>query len=115
MSHFLARLVDRARGTAPRVEPLVKPRFAPAPIFEVGPDAEGLPPGREQQPAIARQALSAEKPGAKRVWEPEKSPIRPENPVAGRKPETVPMANRSTLMVKPAQAANRAEPLGRND
>ncbi len=28
MSHFLARLVERARGTAPRVEPVVAPRFA---------------------------------------------------------------------------------------
>jgi hypothetical protein len=28
MTHFLARLVDRARGTAPRVEPLIAPRFA---------------------------------------------------------------------------------------
>jgi hypothetical protein len=30
MSHFLARLVERARGTAPRVEPIIAPRFAPA-------------------------------------------------------------------------------------
>lgn len=29
MTHFLSRLVKRARGTAPRVEPLVAPRFAP--------------------------------------------------------------------------------------
>jgi hypothetical protein len=30
MSHFLSRLVERARGTAPWVEPIVAPRFAPA-------------------------------------------------------------------------------------
>ena len=30
MTHFLARLVERARGTAPRVEPLLPSRFAPA-------------------------------------------------------------------------------------
>jgi hypothetical protein len=30
MKHFLARLVDRARGNAPRVEPIVASRFAPA-------------------------------------------------------------------------------------
>jgi hypothetical protein len=30
MTHFLARLVDRARGTASRVEPIVRSRFAPA-------------------------------------------------------------------------------------
>jgi len=115
MSHFLARLVDRARGIAPRVEPLVTPRFAPAPIFEAGSEVEGLPPGREQHPTIARQALSAEKRGAKRVWEPEKPQVMPENPIADRKPETVPIANHPTLMVMPAQAAIRVKPLGRND
>ncbi|MEA3207806.1 MAG: hypothetical protein QOE70_863 [Chthoniobacter sp.] len=30
MTHFLARLVDRARGTAPRVEPVIASRFASA-------------------------------------------------------------------------------------
>ena len=30
MTHFLSRLVDRARGTAARVEPLIRSRFAPA-------------------------------------------------------------------------------------
>jgi hypothetical protein len=29
MTHFLARLVERARGTAPRIEPLIASRFAP--------------------------------------------------------------------------------------
>ncbi|MHC1767295.1 MAG: hypothetical protein AB9869_23955 [Verrucomicrobiia bacterium] len=29
MSHYLARLVERARGTAPRVNPIVASRFAP--------------------------------------------------------------------------------------
>jgi hypothetical protein len=31
MTHFLARLVERARGTAARVEPIIAPRFAPDP------------------------------------------------------------------------------------
>jgi hypothetical protein len=35
MTHFLARLVERARGTAPRVEPILVPRFAPAPVVEI--------------------------------------------------------------------------------
>jgi hypothetical protein len=30
MTHFLARLVERARGTAPRVAPIIASRFAPA-------------------------------------------------------------------------------------
>jgi len=116
MSHFLARLVDRARGTAPRVEPLITPRFAPAPIFEVGSEAESLPSGREQQPAIARQALSAEKPGAKRVWEPEKPQVLPENPVVDRKPEKllVPITEGLGLVVRPSQADNRALPSSQN-
>jgi len=40
MSHFLARLVERARGTAPRVEPAVAPRFAPTPIVEIASEVE---------------------------------------------------------------------------
>ncbi len=43
MTHFLARLVERARGTAPRVEPIVAPRFAPAPVNETAPEGETPP------------------------------------------------------------------------
>jgi hypothetical protein len=35
MSHFLTRLVERARGTAQRVEPIIAPLFAPAPLSEI--------------------------------------------------------------------------------
>jgi hypothetical protein len=35
MSHFLARLVDRTRGTASRVEPIIASRFASAPFPEL--------------------------------------------------------------------------------
>jgi hypothetical protein len=35
MSHFLTRLVERARGTARRVEPTIAPLFAPAPLSEI--------------------------------------------------------------------------------
>ncbi len=58
MSHFLARLVDRARGTAPCVEPLVAPRFAPAPIFEVAAEVEALPPQRRDQQPTAEEKSS---------------------------------------------------------
>lgn len=34
MTHFLARLVDRTRGTASRVEPLIRSQFAPGAEFE---------------------------------------------------------------------------------
>ena len=34
MTHFLSRLVDRSRGTAPRVEPLIRSSFAPGATHE---------------------------------------------------------------------------------
>lgn len=43
MTHFLARLVERTRGTAARVEPLIASRFAsaPGPELPVEPEAAG--------------------------------------------------------------------------
>lgn len=46
MTHFLARLVERARGTAPRVEPTLAPRFAAAPVAEMASEHEAPPPAR---------------------------------------------------------------------
>jgi hypothetical protein len=43
MTHFLARLVERARGTGPRVEPIVAPRFAPSPFAEIASEVEPFP------------------------------------------------------------------------
>lgn len=40
MTHFLARLVGRTRGEVPRVEPIVAPRFAPAPVAEIAREPE---------------------------------------------------------------------------
>ena len=48
MSHFLSRLIERARGTAPRVEPVIAPRFAPAPIAEIATETEAAAPARRQ-------------------------------------------------------------------
>jgi len=42
MKHFLTRLVERARGTAPLVEPIIAPRFAPAPAAEAAPEPEAV-------------------------------------------------------------------------
>ena len=48
MTHFLGRLVERARGTVPRVEPIIAPRFAPVPVAEVASEIEApLPIPRE--------------------------------------------------------------------
>ena len=57
MSHFLARLVERARGTAPRVEPIVAPRFAPTPIVEIASEVETPRPERgDQQPTVEEKS-----------------------------------------------------------
>lgn len=40
MTHFLARLVERTRGTGPRIEPIIAPRFAPAPVVEIASESE---------------------------------------------------------------------------
>ena len=61
MTHFLARLVERARGTAPHVEPLIAPRFASDPPMEITTEVEwpaapgairpARPPGTTSLPA----------------------------------------------------------------
>ena len=89
MSHFLARLVERARGTAARVEPIVAPRFAPTPIVEIASEVEAPPPERgDQQPtveekssprAVPHQEASAAKGEAKILRESEKSSL-PQQP-----------------------------------
>ena len=43
MTHFLARLVERARGTALQIEPIIAPRFAPAPAVEMTTEVEAPP------------------------------------------------------------------------
>lgn len=57
MSHFLGRLVERARGTASRVEPVVAPRFAPTPIVEIASEIETPRPERgDQQPTVDKKS-----------------------------------------------------------
>lgn len=51
MTNFLTRLVDRARGVAPRVEPIVAPRFAPAAVETIEVEQP-----RRAMPASARPA-----------------------------------------------------------
>jgi len=61
MTHFLARLVERARGTAPRIEPIIAPRFAPAPVVEITSQSEASPPGRgEPGPPEAIESANPE-------------------------------------------------------
>jgi hypothetical protein len=57
MSYFLARLVERARGTAARIEPIVAPRFAPTAIVEIASEVETPRPERgDQQPTVAEKS-----------------------------------------------------------
>jgi hypothetical protein len=57
MSHFLARLVERARGTAPRVEPVFAPRFGPTPIVEIASEVETPPVERsDQRPTVEEKS-----------------------------------------------------------
>jgi hypothetical protein len=55
MSHYLARLVERTLGTARRVEPIIAPLFAAAPLSEISqePLAPTRPTSPEVQPATA--------------------------------------------------------------
>jgi hypothetical protein len=49
MTHFLDRLVDRARGEAPRVEPLLTPRFASSAFTEAAEEKEVAPDTRSER------------------------------------------------------------------
>jgi hypothetical protein len=61
MTHFLARLVDRARGTASRVEPIIPSRFAPADslggeiLQEISTEIESRSPITSTEPKPAPQ------------------------------------------------------------
>jgi hypothetical protein len=89
MSHFLARLVERARGTAARVEPIVALRFAPTPIVEIASEVETPRPERtDQEPtpekkslprAVPQQEAPAENAEPKIIRRSEKSAL-PEQP-----------------------------------
>lgn len=121
MSHFLARLVERARGTAPRVEPVVAPRFAPTPIVEIASEVETPPPERsDQRPtveekssprAVVRQEVPTEKAEAKVLRESEK-PSLPQQPE-----KLLPLemsAVDSTAFVRPSPSTNRPVPTVKN-
>jgi hypothetical protein len=75
MTHFLARLAERARGTAPRVEPLIVPHFAPSDlsgshtVSEITTEIEApaaATPASESKPAAATP-LSQSKPVPRRA------------------------------------------------
>jgi len=122
MSHFLARLVERARGTAARVEPMVAPRFAPAAIVEIASEVETPRPERgDQQPtveekssprAVPHQEAPAGKGEAKILPESEK-PSLPQQ----REKLLVPMEKsvvNSTAIVRPSLSGDSPMPAMKN-
>jgi hypothetical protein len=122
MSYFLARLVERARGTAPRVEPVVAPRFAPSPIVEIASEVETPPlERRHHQPkveekssprAVVQQETPGEKDEANIVRESEKSSL-PQQPGKLLVPMEMGSVD-STVFVRASQPADRPVPGARN-
>ena len=122
MSHFLARLVERARGTAARVEPIVAPRFAPTAIVEIASEVETPRPERgDQQPtvekkssprAFSHQEASAAKGETKILRESEK-PSLPQQPEKLLVPMEKSVVN-STAIVRPSLAGDSPVPAMKN-
>ena len=122
MNHFLARLVERARGTAPRVEPLVTPWFAPTPIVEIASEVETPPLERSDQRstveekssprAVVQQETPAEKAEPKVLRESEKSslPQQPEKLLVPMEKSAVD----STAFVRPSLSTDRPMPMLKN-
>jgi hypothetical protein len=122
MSHVLARLVERARGTAPLVEPFVTPRFAPTPIVEIASEVEApSSERRDPQPTVeenssSRAVVQQEAPPRKAernvLREAEKSSLQ-------QQPEKllVPIEKNavdSTVFVRPSLPTNRPVPAVKN-
>ena len=129
MSHFLATLVERARGTAARVEPLVTPRFAPTPIVEIASEVETPPPARSDQQLKVKQGSSrrevisqpflAEQFEAQTIREPDKSSLPPEIVAPDPEPEKLLVSPKmiaagSTVLVRRPQARDRPALLVKN-
>lgn len=125
MSHFLARLIERTRGTAARVEPLVTPRFASTPIVEMSSEMETPPQvWRDRQPKMEkgsspRSSVQDQTPIGKTAQklpgEPDKSLLSPEIVASGAEPEQLLVPPKKSadlrLVVRPYEARDRATPL----
>jgi len=123
MSHFLARLVERTRGTAARVEPLVTPRFAPTSMVEIASELEAPSPAwSDHQPKVEKGSSSlasvneqarARKNEPKVLRESDKSSLSRESMAADPEPEqllvspTMVPADSKSVVRRP-QARDRA-------
>lgn len=131
MTHFLGRLVERARGTAPRVEPIIAPRFAPTPSAETATEVEpapiaGIVTATESAPPARREARAPEatKPAGRASVRQEK--VEAQDPAEesversverGRETLLVPMEIaevRPPLVVRQEETASRSIPVSRN-
>jgi hypothetical protein len=63
MTHFLGRLIERARGIAPRVEPIVAPVFAPPAQAEIGAETE-VPTGQIAATPVSTPVVRQERESA---------------------------------------------------
>ena len=122
MSHFLGRLVDRARGTAALVEPLVAPRFAPTPIVEIASEVEtrrqkvgdqqATVKEKSSPRAVPHQEASAGKGEAKILRDSEK-PSLPQQPEKLLVPMEKSVVN-STAIVRPSLSGDSPVPAMKN-
>lgn len=118
MTHFLARLVERARGTAPRIEPIIAPRFAPAAVVKIASETEAAPPSRRE----VRSPGAIESPNLTFVSEERIELARPEGELTERSIEPVreePLvpeipATPTPLIVRPANMESQPMPVLRN-
>lgn len=89
MSHFLARLVERSRGTAPRVEALLAPRFASTPFVEISSELQSPTPHYRDRQANAEVKSSPP------------ADIQRNPPTGTAKPNTVQKTDYSSLPQQP--------------
>ena len=128
MTHFLARLVERARGAAPRVEPIIAPRFAPVPAGESVPEDAALPvvrPAPEAispaEPAVTSVAREFTQPGVtlRPPRDAEPAPLTAEPPEAPlemvRESPLVPLEQAGEAVAQRRNGTRGSEPLRRDD
>ena len=111
MNHFLARLVERARGTMPRVEAVVAPRFASAPITEIAAEIDAAAPLRSQE----TQPPPRNEPSGPEIVRPEiesprTEPNRREEPAAVREPEQMLVPRKILVSHPPRSIVRRIAP-----
>ncbi len=87
MSHLLARLVERTRGTLPRVEPIIAPRFAPAPINEIATEVEAPAAVRSRATQAALPNETPARPSVRQGIEPPRGEESRREEVAAPRPE----------------------------